>query len=155
MSNQLVVFTLDAQHYALPLERVQRVVRIVEVTPLPEAQEIVLGVIDLVGNIVPVISMRKRFGLPEPEALLTDQLLVADLGTRSVALMVNSVKGVIECISEERTAAQEIVPGMQHVESMTRLPDGILFIHNLDRLLSKKEEQHLDDVLAQSAGTGK
>jgi purine-binding chemotaxis protein CheW len=152
MSNHLLVFSLDAQQYALPLETVQRVVRIVEVTPLPEAQEIVLGVIDLMGNIVPVISMRKRFGLPEPETLLTDQLLVAGLGTRSVALVVSSVQGVIECITEEITATEKIVPGMQYVESITRLEDGILFIHNLDRLLSKKEEQQLDDLLAQSAG---
>jgi len=78
MSNQLVVFTLDAQHYALPLTRVQRVVRMVELTPLPKAPEIVLGVIDLQGNIIPVMSMRRRFGLAEPETSLSDQLIVAD-----------------------------------------------------------------------------
>jgi len=80
MPMQLVVFTLELQRYALPLARVQRVVRMIEVTPLPEAPEIVLGVIDLQGNFVPVMSMRKRFGLSEPEASLSDQLIVADRG---------------------------------------------------------------------------
>lgn len=154
MSNQLVVFTLDAQHYALPLASVQRVVRIVEVTPLPKAPEIVLGVIDLLGNIVPIMSLRKRFGLPESETSLSDQLIVADTGTRSVALVVNSVKGVIERIAGEVTAAEKVVPGMQHVEGITRLEDGILFIYNLDRFLSKKEERQLDGLLAQGAGRG-
>jgi purine-binding chemotaxis protein CheW len=79
MPMQLVVFTLELQRYALPLARVQRVVRMMEVTPLPEAPGIVLGVIDLEGKIIPVMSMRKRFGLSEPEASLDDQLIVADM----------------------------------------------------------------------------
>ena len=79
-----------------------------EVTPLPEAPEIVLGVIDLQGNIVPVMSMRKRFGLSEPEASLSDQLIVADTGTRSIALLVSSVSGVTERTAEEVTATMVI-----------------------------------------------
>jgi purine-binding chemotaxis protein CheW len=154
MSNQLVVFTLDAQHYALPLARVQRVVRMVEVTPLPQAPEIVLGVIDLQGTILPVMSMRKRFGLSEPETSLSDQLIVADTATRSVALVVTSVAGVVERTAEEVTKTERIVPGAQYVEGMTRLEDGILFIHDLDRFLSQKEEQQLEGVLGQAAGKG-
>jgi len=154
MSNQLVVFTLDAQHYALPLTRVQRVVRMVELTPLPKAPEIVLGVIDLQGNIIPVMSMRRRFGLAEPETSLSDQLIVADTATRSVALVVTSVTGVIERTAEEVTDAEKVVPGAHYVEGMTRLEDNILFIHNLDHFLSKKEEHQLEGLLSQTAGRG-
>jgi purine-binding chemotaxis protein CheW len=152
MSNQLVVFTLDAQDYALPLTSVQRVVRMVEVTPLPKAPEIVLGVIDLQGNILPVMSMRRRLGLSEPETSLSDQLIVANISARSVALVVNSVTGVVERTAEEITDAEKIVPGTQYVEGMTRLEGGILFIHDLDRFLSKKEEQQLEGLLGQAAG---
>jgi purine-binding chemotaxis protein CheW len=68
----------------------------VEVTPLPMAPEVVLGVIDAQGNIIAVVSMRKRFGIAEPETRLSDQLIVADAGTRSVARVVNSVTGIVE-----------------------------------------------------------
>lgn len=153
MLNQLVVFTLDAQRYALPLARVQRVVRAVEITPLPKAPDIVLGVIDVRGDIIPVMSMRKRFGLPDAEASLSDQIVVADSATRTVALVVNSVTGVIERRVEEVTETEKIVPGAQYVEGITRLEDGILFIHNIDRFLSKKEDQQLDGLLAQAVGT--
>ena len=152
MPMQLVVFTLELQHYALPLARVQRVVRMMEVTPLPEAPGIVLGVIDLQGKIIPVMSMRKRFGLSEPEASLVDQLIVADTGTRTVALLVSSVSGVTERTAEEVTATEEIVPGVQQVEGISRLEDGILFICNLDRFLSTTEERELNGLLAQGAG---
>ena len=152
MSKQLVVFTRDSQQYALPLASVQRVVRTVEVTPLPKAPEIVQGVIDIQGNIVPVMSMRKRFGLAEPEVSLSDQLIVADTATRSIALLVNAVTGVIERTGEEITKAEKIVPGSEYVEGIAKLEDGILLIHNLDRFLSKKEDRQLDGLLAQAAG---
>jgi purine-binding chemotaxis protein CheW len=152
MSNQLVVFTLDERLYALPLARVKRVVRMVEVTPLPKAPGIVLGVINLQGNIIPVMSMRTRFGLLEPEASLSDQIIVADTATRAVGLLVNSVTGVIERTLEEVTETEKIVPGAQYVEGITRTDDGILFIHNVDRFLSVKEEQQLDGLLAVAEG---
>jgi purine-binding chemotaxis protein CheW len=152
MSNQLVVFTLDERQYALPLARVQRVVRVVEVTPLPKSPDIVLGVINLQGNIIPVMSMRTRFGSPEPETSLSDQIIVADTATRTVGLLVNSVSGVIERTLEEVTVTEKIVPGAQYVEGITKTADGILFIHNVDRFLSAKEEQQLDRLMAQPAG---
>ncbi len=152
MLNQLVAFILGERQYALPLTTVQRVVRMVEVTPLPKAPAVVLGVIDFQGNIIPVMSMRKRFGLPEPETSLSDQLIVAETATRSVALVVNSVTGVVERTVEEVTEAEKIAPGLQYVEGITRLEDGILFIHNLEHFLSKREGEQLDDLLAQAAG---
>jgi purine-binding chemotaxis protein CheW len=152
MLHQLVVFTIDEQLYALPLAGVRRVVRMVEVTALPKAPDIVLGVIDLQGNVIPVVSMRKRFGRPEAETSLNSQLIVANTDTRSVALVVNSVTGVIERTAAEIAETEKIVPGAQFVEGITKLEGDILFIHNLDRFLSKNEEQALDDVLAQRAG---
>lgn len=152
MLNQLVAFIVGEQQYALPLRDVQRVVRMVEVARLPKAPEIVLGVIDFQGTIIPVMSMRKRFGLPEAEAGLSDQIIVADMAKRSVALVVNSVTGVLERPAEEITEAQKIVPGARYVEGITRLQGGILFIHNLEHFLSGKEEQQLRGLLAQAAG---
>ena len=153
MLNQLVTFILGEQQYALPLSTVQRVIRMVEITPMPKAPEVVVGVIDVQGKILPVLSMRKRFGMAEPEIGLSDQLIVADAAARRVALVVNSVTGVVERSTEEVIATEKIVPGAQYVEGIARLEGGILFIHDLARFLSEKEEQQLDGLLAESAGT--
>jgi purine-binding chemotaxis protein CheW len=83
---------------------------------------------------------------------LNGQLIVADTGTRCVALVVTSVTGVIERTVEEVTEAEKIVPGAQYVEGISKLEDGIVFIHNVDRFLSKKEDQQLDGLLARAAG---
>lgn len=152
MFTQLVAFFLGEQQYALPLTTVQRVVRMVEVTPLPKAPEIVLGVIDFQGKIIPVMSMRKRLGWSEPEASLSYQLIVGDTAGRSVALVVDSVAGVLERTAKEVTETETIISGAQYVEGITRLQGGILFIHNLEHFLSGKEGQQLDVALAQAAG---
>jgi purine-binding chemotaxis protein CheW len=98
--------------------------------------------------------MRKRFGLLEPETRLSDQLIVADAATRRVALLVTSVTGVVERSAEQVTDVEKVVPGTQYVDGITKLDDGILFIHNVDRFLSKQEDRQLDGLLAQAvAGT--
>jgi purine-binding chemotaxis protein CheW len=78
--------------------------------------------------------------------------IVTDMATRRVALVVTSVIGVLDRTAKEVTEAEKIVPGAQYVEGITRLQDGILFIHNLEQFLSKQEEQQLDDARAQAAG---
>jgi purine-binding chemotaxis protein CheW len=150
--NQLVAFTLNQQPYALRLASVRQVLRIVEITPLPKAPAIVLGVVSIRGAVVPVLSIRRRLGLIEKEANLTDLLIVADSSCRVVALVVDAVIGVVERSTEEITEAEKIVPGAQYVEGIADLDKDILFIHNLDLFLSQPEESQLRDALAKGQG---
>lgn len=99
-SVQLVVFTLNEQRYGLRLSAVERVVRAVEVTLLPSAPEIVLGIINLAGRVVPVMNVRQRFGLPEKESDLSDQFIIARTAMRTVALLVDSVSTLVEASAE-------------------------------------------------------
>ena len=62
---ELVGFSLEGQRYALPLSVVRRVVFAVQVTLLPNAPGIVLGVVDFHGDVIPVLNVRRRFQLPE------------------------------------------------------------------------------------------
>ncbi|MDB6169570.1 MAG: chemotaxis protein CheW, partial [Verrucomicrobia bacterium] len=62
---QIVVFRLDAQRYALSLTAVDRIARAVEITPLPNAPDIVLGVINVSGRVLPVLNLRRRFRMRE------------------------------------------------------------------------------------------
>ncbi|MGC1374473.1 MAG: chemotaxis protein CheW [Candidatus Sulfotelmatobacter sp.] len=142
----LVVFTLDGQ-YALHLRNVERVVRAAEVTPLPRSPNIVLGVINAQGNILPVVNVRRRFRLIEREMEPTDRLIIAKTSMRRVALLVDSVTGVIERAEDDVVRADAIVPRTQYIEGVTKLDENILLIHDLDSFLSLDEERALDDAL--------
>jgi purine-binding chemotaxis protein CheW len=142
----LVVFALDGQ-YALHLGNVERVVRAAEVTPLPRSPNIVLGVINAQGTILPVVNVRRRFRLMEREMEPTDRLIIAKTSLRRVALLVDSVTGVIERTMADVVPAAAIVPQTQYVEGVTKLNENILLVHDLDSFLSLDEERALDDAL--------
>jgi purine-binding chemotaxis protein CheW len=142
----LVVFTLDGQ-YALHLRNVERVVRAAEVTPLPRSPNIVLGVINAQGSILPVLNVRRRFRLMERGMEPTDRLIIARTSQRRVALLVDSVTGVIERSKGDVVPADAIVPRTEYVEGVTTLDENILLIHDLDGFLSLDEEGALDDAL--------
>jgi len=146
---QLVVFTLNEQRYALCLRAVERVFYFVEVTHLPQAPEIVLGVVNVRGRIIPVVDIRKRLRLPDRETNLSDRLIVAQTSRRTVALIADAVSGVVEGSKDELIAAETILPGLEYVEGVTKLEDGMILIHNLEKFLSLEEEKTLDQALKQ------
>ncbi|MDD5299983.1 MAG: chemotaxis protein CheW [Gallionella sp.] len=150
-SDSLLVFMLGNQRYALPLPKVDRVVRMVAITPLPKAPDIILGVVNIQGRVTPVVNMRRRFHLPERELALTDQLVVAHTSRRPVALVADAVLDVIACPVQGIVAAEHIVPGVEHVAGVVKLDDGLIFIHDLDKFLSLEEENFLAHALKNGA----
>jgi len=150
-SDFLITFTLSDQRYALPLHMVDRVVRMVAVTPLPKAPDIVLGVVNIQGQVIPVINMRRRFSLPDRQIALTDQLVVAHTARRPVALMTDAVLDVIACSAQSLIAAENILPKVEYVKGVVKLTDGLILIHDLDKFLSLEEESSLDQALGSPA----
>ena len=144
---QLVVFGLEAGRYALRLAAVQRVVRAVEVTPLPKAPPIVLGVINVQGQIIPVFNLRKRFSLKQRAIEPSNQFIIAATRTRVIALVVDTVVGVIERLEKEILAPASILSDMEYVEGVTKFADGIVFIHDLGGFLSLDEAKQMDEAL--------
>jgi purine-binding chemotaxis protein CheW len=144
---QLIVFSIDEQQYALHLSAVERVVPSAEITPLPKAPEIVLGVVNVQGRIIPVVNIRKRFRLAEREIDLRDQLILARTLRRPVALVADAVRGVIERPQQDVIATAKILPGLDYLEGVVKLDDGMILIHDLDKFLSLDEEKTLEDAL--------
>ena len=148
MANQYLVFILDCQRYALHLSAVDRVVRIVHITPVPIAPDIVLGIVDMEGGVIPVINVRQRFNLPKRAISLRDRLIFARTKRRSVALVADAVSDVIECAEWNMISAEHVLPGLGHVEGIIKFEDGLILIHDLDTFLSLEEEASLDLALS-------
>jgi len=146
--SQVVVFALDERRFALRLSSVERAVRAVEVTPLPKAPAVILGVIDVQGSIIPVFDVRRRFRLPDKAVGLDDHIIIVHTAQRSVALVVDSVAGVMEFAEEEAVPPQAIVPGIEYVAGIVKRPDGMVFIHDLDQFLAMDEARQLEGVLS-------
>jgi len=147
-TGQLVVFGLDEQQYALRLSAVEQIVRVVEITSLPKAPEIILGAVNIRGRIVPVFDIRARFRLTKREFLLSDHLIVAHTKKRAVALVVDKVTSVVAKTDEDVIDAQHISPGLEYLEGVVKLEDGLVFIHDLETFLSVAEEIQLEEAMS-------
>jgi purine-binding chemotaxis protein CheW len=151
---QLLAFRLDERRYGLHLSQVQRAVRAVDATPLPRAPQIVSGVINLHGKVIPLLNLRRRLGFPEKEIGPDDQFIIARTSRRSVALVVDATIGVIEHPAEDIIAAGKILGRLEQIEGVVRLADGLLLIHDLDRFLSLDEERELEAAVSGTANHG-
>ncbi|WP_044562377.1 chemotaxis protein CheW [Azospirillum sp. B4] len=151
----LLRFDLEAQAYGLPLAMVERAVRAVAVTPLPGAPGLVRGVINLQGQVVPVMDVRRRFGLDSRPLSLSDHMIVARGLRRTVVLLVDSVVGTVAGAPVDWVSAQGVVPGVDDaIAGVVRLSDGLLLIHDLDRFLSAAEEDQLAEALVAKSRDG-
>jgi purine-binding chemotaxis protein CheW len=144
---RLVHFNLDDQKYALFLSAVIRIIRVVEITGLPKAPEIVAGIINLQGQVIPVFDIRMRFRLPAREVRLDDQMIIATTAKWTVALSVDSVDDVIEIPEERITAAEQILPELGYLEGVIKTEGGIVLIHDLEKFLSLPEEKALGEAM--------
>jgi purine-binding chemotaxis protein CheW len=147
---RLVGFDLGGQNYAVELTAVERIVHVVEVAPLPKAPEIVLGVINFAGRIIPVVDIRRRFRLPAKDTELYDFLIIARTSQRELAFMADTVTGILDCPEEDIIAAAKIVPGLEYLKGVMRLRDGLSFIHDLEQFLFLDEETSLAQALEET-----
>ena len=146
---RIVVFSLDEGRYGLDLEATERVLPALEVTPLPRAPAIVLGVINLHGRIIPVVDVRRRFGLPERSLSPQDRFVVTRAGGRTLALVVDAVAGVSHLQPADVVSAESVLGRLPHVAGVARLPDGLVLLHDLATFLALDEALALERALEQ------
>jgi len=145
---QLVVFKLEHEEFACNINDVREVLKMVRVTPLPRSLDFVEGVINLRGEVIPVIDLRKRFGLQEIEITDDSRIIIVEVEERMVGLIVDSVSEVNRLANEQIQDAPDQVAGQQTklIMGVGKIDERLLIILNLDRILSSEEQIALDDV---------
>ena len=146
---EVLLFTLEAQRYALPLEDVRELVRAVRLTPLPRAPAVVEGLLNLRGELLPVLDVRRRFRLPTRRLSPSDHLIVAQAGARRFALRVDRAEGLLALEPDQLDPSPRELPGVGYVAGALKLPDGLVLLHDLRTFLSQAEALELEEALAQ------
>jgi purine-binding chemotaxis protein CheW len=150
--NKIVMFSLDAPRYALLLSTVERVIRAVEITPLPNAPAIIQGVINVHGRIVPVVNVRERLQLPVREMNCSDHFIIARTQRRIVALIVDYVADIHELTDREMESAGQSLPFIEYLQGVAKMEDNLILIYDLERFLSLDEGRILDKALKGDSG---
>jgi purine-binding chemotaxis protein CheW len=150
---EVLLFTLEGQRYALPLEDVRELVRAVRLTPLPRAPAVVEGLLDLRGELLPVLDLRRRFRLPARRLSPSDHLIVAQAGPRNLALRVDRAEGLLALEPGQLDASPRELPGVGYVAGALKLTDGLVLLHDLRTFLSEAEALELEEALTKEGAS--
>jgi len=143
---QMVGFKVDREFFGVPIEKVKEIVRVPEITHVPDAPEFVEGVINLRGKIVPVVDMRKRLGAKTNEPSRTSRVLILEMDTGVVGLIVDSASEILKISDEAIEPPPELVSsiGGDYITGVGKLNDKLIVMLDLKRLMSAEEIKRLD-----------
>ncbi len=134
---QLVVFDLADEVYAVNIGSVREIIRMQTVTFVPDAPVFVQGVINLRGRVIPVVDMRRRFGLPAVEATPDSRVLVMDIAGHDIGVIVDAVTEVqrVDEALIEPTAALVATEDSYYIDGIAKVDARLLILLDLDRAL--------------------
>ena len=140
---QLVTFNLGSEEFALDILLVQEINRRVEITKVPKTPEFVEGVINLRGKIVPVLDLRKRFGLVGHEFTAQSRIIVVNIDNRVLGLLVDSVSEVLQIPAQTIEPPPPLVAGIDaaYIKGIGKFEDRLLILLDLGKILSKKKTE--------------
>ena len=147
---QLVGFTLGNEDFGVDILSVQEINRVTEITKIPGTPDFVKGVINLRGNVIPVIDLRSRLGMPEKENDKQTRIIVADVEERTVGLVVDAVSEVIRMdasLVEPPPALIGAATGKKdYIKGVGKLDDKLLMLLDINSMFSKQEQQQLSEL---------
>lgn len=139
---QLVTFTLGNEEYAVDILKVQEINRMKEITRVPNSPQYVEGVINLRGKVIPVVNLRKKFGLAERENDEQSRIMIMDIQGITMGLVVDSVSEVLRVPSNivEPTPPMASNISTEFIKGIAKLEDRLIILLDMDRLLGRAEE---------------
>lgn len=145
---QVVTFQLFGEVFALPILDVREIIRMTAITPVPQAPGFVEGVINLRGQILPIVDLRKRFGLAPQERTEETCIAVVELGNGvAVGLIVDAVREVESIPSDSITPPPSLVAGSigaEYIKGISNHQDKMMIHIDLRRVFSKGEMNALE-----------
>ncbi len=144
---EVLVFKSSGVQFAVPLKFIDKVIAAQEITPVENSSFYIKGVIDLQGEIVPVLSLRARFKLADKNISIDDKLVIITFNNSRVALIAEDNCEIISFPNEEIKEIKTIFNGLSSVKLINGKA-GIIYIYDPDTFFSKDESIELTSVIA-------
>ena len=143
---QLVVFQLGAELYGVDIARVHEIIRWQTITRVPRSPAFVEGVINLRGKIIPVVDLRRRFGLSDVDNTSASRIVVVEIGDQVVGIIVDSVSEVLRVNTSTIEPPSPVVAGIEaeYLQGIAKLPERLVILLDLDRILARDERRALE-----------
>jgi purine-binding chemotaxis protein CheW len=145
---QLVTFSIGEEEFGVDILKVQEIIRTMEITKVPRAQEFVEGVINLRGKVIPIIDLRRRFGFTSKEYDKHTRIIVIEINNMFVGFVVDSVSEVLRIPAATVEPPPPVVAGVEseYISGVGKLQDRLLILLDLEKLLSGEDIEALSQV---------
>lgn len=145
---QLVSFMVGTEEFAVPILSVQEINRMMQITRVPQSPPFIEGVINLRGKIIPVMDLRKRFGLQETGDASDERIIVVEVGARVIGFTVDQVNEVLRISADIVEPPPAMVCGVDsdYVQGVGKLEDRLLILLDLDRLFNSADMAQFDEA---------
>lgn len=143
---QLVTFSIGDEEFGVNILKVQEIIRTMEITKVPRAPAFVEGVINLRGKVIPIIDLRRRFGLyPKPGDKDT-RIIVIEINNIIVGFIVDAVSEVLRIPAGTVEPTPPVVAGVEsdYISGVGKLKDRLLIMLDLDKILSSEDMDMLN-----------
>ena len=146
---QLVSFHLGAEEYGIEILSVQEIIRMMDLTRVPNSPGFVEGVINLRGKVIPVIGMRKRFGLAAMEHTAQTRIIVVEVDGTVVGFVVDSVNEVLRIPADTVEPPPRLAKvDREMVKGVGKLENRLLLLLDVQKLLTQTEQTAMEEVAA-------
>ena len=142
---QLVSFNIGTEEFGVDILKVQEINRMVEITKVPQAPHYVEGVINLRGKVIPIVDLRKRFGLELKEHDKNTRIVVVDIGGNIMGMIVDSVSEVLRLPANTVEPPPEIVTGInsEYIKGVAKLDNRLLIFLDLSKVIDVTEMSNI------------
>ncbi len=142
---QLVTFSIGEEEFGVDILSVQEIIRMMDITKVPRAPDFVEGVINLRGKVIPIIDLRRRFGLTTRDHDKHTRIIVIEINNMIVGFVVDSVSEVLRIPASTVEPPPPVVSGLEseYISGVGKLEDRLLILLDLNKLLSGEERDML------------
>ncbi len=137
---QLVGFRLDNEDYAIAITKIQEIILMKPITRIPQVPDFIEGLINLRGSVIPIVNLRKRFGLPAREVDDETRTIVVNVHDKTVGCIVDAVTQVMRINRDQiqPPPLSVLAVAQQYIAGLARLEDRLLIILDIDRLFDEQ-----------------
>jgi purine-binding chemotaxis protein CheW len=145
---QLVTFKMGNEEFGIDILQVQEINRLIEIMKVPKAPYFIEGVINMRGNIIPVVDFRKRFGMPKKESNKLTRILIIEAVEKTVSFIVDEIKEVMKISQSQIEAPPEIISGIgaEYFKGVGKIEKRLINILDVNKVFSKKEIESIETV---------
>ncbi|MDO9566062.1 MAG: chemotaxis protein CheW [Candidatus Desulfaltia sp.] len=143
---QYVVFSINQQIFGIEIFKIKEVLSYRKVTPLPQVEEFVKGIINLRGAVIPVFDLREKFNLPVKEYTRFHVIIVVEIAGRIMGVIVDEISDVVEILPEEFQTTGNLPSNLQrkYLKGVGKKQDEMIILLDIERLLSREELELVD-----------